>query len=92
MPSTMTIRTAADLGAAIAEARGRRELTQEQLARAVAMDRSYLAKLESGKSVLLLERSLRLLRRLGAEVTVTIPDPADNGSTTDATSRRARQD
>lgn len=37
------------------------------------MDRSYLARLEAGASKLALERALRLLRLVGATVTVTLP-------------------
>jgi transcriptional regulator with XRE-family HTH domain len=75
MGTTWTLRSPADLGAAIAEARRRRGLSQEQLADFAGVERTYLARLEAGSSVLLLERALRLLRRLGAEVTVTMPSP-----------------
>jgi transcriptional regulator with XRE-family HTH domain len=71
----MLVRSSGDLGAAIAEARLLRGLTQEQLATESGIDRTYLARLESGASVQLLERSLKLLRRLGAEVVVTLPEP-----------------
>lgn len=37
------------------------------------MDRSYLARLETGASKLALERTFLLLQRLGATVTVTLP-------------------
>ena len=77
MNRVVTVRSPADLGAAIALARKQRGLSQEQLAATAGVERSYLARLESGKSVLLVERALRLLRRLGAEVTVTLPEPED---------------
>jgi transcriptional regulator with XRE-family HTH domain len=48
-------------------------LTQAELAEQVAVDRSYLARLEAGATALLLDRSLRILRRLGATITVTLP-------------------
>jgi len=42
------------------------------------IERTYLAKLEAGLSTLLLDRSLRLLRRLGARLVVELPvDPVD---------------
>jgi len=66
------IRTAADLGRAIAGVRSDRSLTQQQLAEVAGVERSYLARLETGASTLAIERSLRLLRRMGATVTVTI--------------------
>lgn len=69
----MVVRSARDLGAVIAEARLTRGLTQEELAEATQVDRSYLARIETGRSVILLDRIFRLLRRLGVEVTVTIP-------------------
>jgi transcriptional regulator with XRE-family HTH domain len=73
----IAVRTGADLGAALAEARRARSLTQQQLSVSANLDRTYLAKIEAGTSVQMLDRTLRLLRRLGAEVTVTItiPDP-----------------
>lgn len=83
MQRQMTVRTGADLGAALAEARRARSLTQQQLAESANLDRTYLAKIEAGTSVQMLDRTLRLLRRLGAEVTVTVtlPEPAAPPST-----------
>lgn len=75
-PTRVTIRSGADLGRAIAAVRADRGLTQADLARSVGMDRSWLAKLEAGRSATVLEHLLRLLRRLGATVTVTF-DPSD---------------
>lgn len=72
-----SVRSPADLGRAVAGVRAERELTQEQLAAEIGIDRTYLARLESGASTLLLERALRALRRLGATVTVSLP--ADDG-------------
>lgn len=70
----VTIRAGADLGVAIAEARRAAGLTQVELAERAGLDRTYLARLEAGLSVLLLDRTLRLLRRLDATVVVTFPD------------------
>lgn len=81
MQRQMTVRTGADLGAALAEARRARSLTQQQLAESANLDRTYLAKIEAGTSVQMLDRTLRLLRRLGAEVTVTLPEPTAPPST-----------
>jgi transcriptional regulator with XRE-family HTH domain len=83
MQRQMTVRTGADLGAALAEARRARSLTQQQLAESANLDRTYLAKIEAGTSVQMLDRTLRLLRRLGAEVTVTVtlPEPTVTPST-----------
>jgi transcriptional regulator with XRE-family HTH domain len=49
-------------------------LTQQQLAEQAGLERSYLARLEGGASTLALERALRLLRRMGATVTVSLPE------------------
>lgn len=86
----MLVRSARDLGAAIAEARQRHGLTQEELAEATGIERSYLARIESGRSVILLERIFRLLRRLGVEVTVTL-SPAADASDVVAKSSTGRQ-
>jgi HTH-type transcriptional regulator/antitoxin HipB len=77
---SMRIRSARDLGAAIAEARQRRGLTQEELSEATRVDRTYLARIVTGRSVILLDRIFRLLRRLGVEVTVTLPEEEARGS------------
>jgi transcriptional regulator with XRE-family HTH domain len=78
MPTTTsrrwTVRSSEDLGRAIAGVREARGLTQEQLARATDLNRSYLAMLESGSDALVVERALRALRRMGATVTVTLPE------------------
>ena len=56
------IRSPEDLGRTIGEAR------QEDLARAVNMDRTYLARIEAGQSTILIERTLRLLQELGVRI------------------------
>jgi transcriptional regulator with XRE-family HTH domain len=68
------IRSGADFGRAIAGLRAEEGLTQSELAARSGVSRNYLAELERGTTGLMLERVLRLLRRLGAEVTVTLPD------------------
>lgn len=71
--ATWTIHSGADFGRAIAEIRARRRLTQAELAREAGLTRDYLAQLESGRSVTLLEHLLRTLLRSGASVTVRYP-------------------
>lgn len=82
---TMLVRGSDDLGAAVAEARRLRGLTQEQLSAQSGIERTYLARMEAGASVLLLTRALQLLRQLGAEVIVQLPEaaPADPEGTFD---------
>lgn len=72
-PRTWVVRTPEDLGRTIAGVRAERGLTQADLAGELSIDRSYLAGIESGSgTTLALERTLMALRRLGAQVTVTI--------------------
>ena len=75
---TVQVRTASDLGLALTEARIAKGLTQAAVASATGIERSYLARMERITGLLLLDRALRVLRRLGAEVTVTFP-PAESG-------------
>jgi transcriptional regulator with XRE-family HTH domain len=76
-----SIHNPADFGRAIAGARAARGLTQVELAEQADIDRGYLARLEAGASQLVLERSLRALRRMGATITVTVPvkDSGEDG-------------
>jgi transcriptional regulator with XRE-family HTH domain len=69
-------------------------LTQVQLAEQSGVERTYLAKLEAGMSTLLLDRSLRLLRRLGAHLVVELPDGGlpDGGLSDGGLSERAGSD
>lgn len=68
------VRTPEDLGRAIAEIRKLQHLTQAQLAEQGAMSRDSLAHLERGRQGRSIELLLRLLRRLGATVTITVGD------------------
>lgn len=72
------IRSAADFGRAIAGLRAEQELTQSELAARSGVSRHYLAQLERGVTGLMLERVLRLLRRLDAEVAVTRMEHPDD--------------
>lgn len=67
-----TIRSGSDLGRTIAEARFIRGITQTELADETQIDRTYLARLESGHTVMHLERALYLLKTLGVTVTATL--------------------
>jgi transcriptional regulator with XRE-family HTH domain len=69
-----TVRSPADLGRTIAGVRAERGLTQEELAHEAGVDRTYLARLEAGATTLVVERALRVLQRMGARVTVTLPE------------------
>jgi DNA-binding XRE family transcriptional regulator len=83
-----TVRSGADLGRAIAEIRRTRGLTQSALASQSGLSRHWLAKLETGRSAVVLDHMLRVLRRLGATVTITF---TESGSTS-GTSTRSEAD
>ena len=83
----MEIRRSEDLGLAVSEARRSAELTQTQLAEQSGVERTYLAKLEAGLSTLLLDRTLRLFRRLGVRLVVELPDDAGGGADHDPEGR-----
>ena len=69
---TWTIRSGADFGRAIADVRTIRGLTQEALAERSGTPRTYLARIETGMTVAMIDRILRILRRMGAEVAVSL--------------------
>lgn len=66
------VRSAEDLGRAIAEIRKTRHQTQAQLAAHAGISRDSLAQLERGRQGRSLEHLLRLVRRLGATITITV--------------------
>ncbi len=69
---TFVIRTGADLGNTIAEARAERNLTQAELAASARVDRTYLSRMENGQVVQQFGRALRLMRQLGLTITATL--------------------
>ena len=77
MPQPFLIRCGGDLGKALNETRRTYGLTQIQLAEQLGLDQAYLARLERGHSVLLLDRVVVALRMLGADIVVNVPDPVD---------------
>lgn len=74
MARTWRVRSAEDLGRAVAEIRRAQGKTQADLASEGGLSRESLAKLEGGRSSTILDHLLRLLRRMGATVTVTWGD------------------
>lgn len=67
----LVVRGGDDIGRAVAEIRRDRRLTHQQLAELAGLSRDWLAKPETGRSAVVLDHLLRLLRRLGASVTIT---------------------
>ena len=69
------VNSARDFGATLAGVRRARGLTQQQLSELTGVERTYLAKLERGAGrTEELTRIVLALRRMGAELTVTLPD------------------
>ena len=66
------VRSPEDLGRAIGEIRKSQNQTQAQLAAHCGMSRDTVAQLERGRQGRSIELLLRLLRRLGATVTITV--------------------
>lgn len=60
----------AQLGRVLAGVRRERGLTQQQLADRVHVDRSYLARMESGLATEQISRTFAVLRELGFELRV----------------------
>lgn len=71
------IRSPEDLGAAIAERRRDLGATQSSLADDVGLSPRYLSQIETGRTNRATQHTFRILRRLGAKVTVSF-DPISN--------------
>lgn len=71
---TWIVRSTEDLGLAVSDIRRARGMTQDVLAEQGGLSRPWLAKLERGHTTPVLDHFLRLLRRLGATVTVSFGD------------------
>lgn len=74
MTQRWVVHNGSDLGEAIAEIRAARTLTQEQLAMQVGTSRTWLAKLERGRSTMMVDLLVRILRSLGATIVVEFDD------------------
>lgn len=72
--ATFEIRSGKDIGSAISDMRQRRGRSQADVAEDAGLTREYLAQIERGRTSSLLEHELRVLRRMGARVTVTFDD------------------
>lgn len=70
------LRTSADFGFALQQARMSRGLTQQQLADQVGLPQSTVSQMESGKATLYLYRLLILAQATGVEFSATWDDHA----------------
>ncbi|MFN0026799.1 MAG: helix-turn-helix transcriptional regulator [Acidimicrobiales bacterium] len=72
---TYRVRSGADLGRVVRDARAEQGLTQQQVVDQLGLsfDRTRLARIEAGEGFQSLDRALSVLRRLGVEVIATVP-------------------
>ena len=68
------IRSPEDLGRVIADRRRHDEQSQSDLADHVGLSQDYLSKIERGRTSSVTNHVFRILRRLGATITVTFKD------------------
>ena len=74
MAKRMNIRTGTDMGRAIVEVRRQQGLSARETADRAGLTPQYLSKIEAGRTTKVLEHQLRVLRRLGAKISVEFPD------------------
>lgn len=70
------LRSPADVGLAVQQARLARGLSQSELAAQLGIHQSALSEIEAGKSTIYLRRLLDLARATGLELTATWSDDA----------------
>jgi transcriptional regulator with XRE-family HTH domain len=72
---TYRVRSGADLGRVLRDARTERGLSQQDVVEefGLSFDRTRLARIEHGEGFQSLDRALSVLRRLGVDVVATIP-------------------
>ncbi len=85
------VRRGADLGRAIAQVRAEAGLTQQEVGLLAGIEDAYVSKIESGRTVSLLEHQLRILRRLGARLTIEWDGASDAESEGDRPNGSARE-
>jgi HTH-type transcriptional regulator/antitoxin HipB len=73
---TQPIQTSAQLAAHLRSLRKSRGLTQAQLGALVGMGQTRIAKIESNPGLLSVDRMLRILAALGAQVVLQLPTTA----------------
>lgn len=73
------VRTPADLGAVIADRRRESGKTQTELASEVGLSQRYVSQLETGRTTSATLHLFRILRRMGATITVSFDDAKPHG-------------
>lgn len=79
MKQRWVVRSGSDLGAAIGEIRAARGITQADLSEQLGVSRSWLAKLERGRTTHMVSLLVRLLSNMGATVVVEFDDRKPSG-------------
>jgi len=79
------IQTPAQLTAHLRSLRKSRSLTQSQLGQLVGMDQTRIAKIESNPGLVSVDRLLRILTALGAQVVLESTPPAGKARSKQAT-------
>jgi transcriptional regulator with XRE-family HTH domain len=75
------VRNGSDLGEAIGEIRSSRGLTQAELSEQLGVSRTWLAKLERGRTTNMVDLLVRLLRNMGATILVEFDDQTSSSET-----------
>lgn len=76
MKQRWIVRSGSDLGAAIGEIRAAHGVTQSDLSEQLGISRTWLAKLERGRTTNMVDLLVRLLRNMGATILVEFDDQA----------------
>lgn len=79
MKQRWIVRSGSDLGAAIGEIRSARGLTQADLSEQLGVSRTWLAKLERGRTTQMVNLLVRLLSNMGATILVEFDDRERSG-------------
>lgn len=74
MKQRWVVRSGSDLGAAIGEIRATRGVTQADLSERLGVSRTWLAKLERGRTTHMVNLLVRLLSNMGATILVEFDD------------------
>lgn len=74
MNQRWVVRGGSDLGEAIGEIRAARGITQADLSEQLGVSRSWLAKLERGRTTHMVNLLVRLLSNMGATIVVEFDD------------------
>ncbi len=83
MKQRWVVRSGSDLGAAIGEIRTSRGVTQADLSEQLGVSRTWLAKLERGRTTNMVDLLVRLLRNMGATILVEFDDQEPSGGDDD---------